>query len=305
MENRSKIYWHEAFFEALQLEFNDYLHLLEFENEHQLSKEALIMDVLIIKKKQEEVISKNIGQIFKSHNIVEFKSEADSLSWKDYNKVVAYGLLYSAFNGVKPKDITITFAVTMHPRAVLEYLQQERGFVVSEHQPGMYYVNGDSFGIQILESKKLRQEENLFLRNLRSNLTVTDAQRVAAAYKDIKAFEKRNAYLDRLLEANADTFKEMMKMSESLANTLHEITKDSPYWQAIVRRESMGLASEMAGEMAGEMANKMAGEMASKMASEMTLERIKAFAKKLLTRGLSPEDIAEDTGLPLEVVMAL
>jgi len=45
--------------EALQLEFHHYLDSLEFEDEYPLSKEALIMDVLIVKKKQGECIDKN------------------------------------------------------------------------------------------------------------------------------------------------------------------------------------------------------------------------------------------------------
>ena len=47
---QDKIYWHEAFYAALQLELHDYKDALTFEDEHQLSKEALKMDVLIIKK---------------------------------------------------------------------------------------------------------------------------------------------------------------------------------------------------------------------------------------------------------------
>ena len=51
------------FFEALQLEFHQYLHALKFIDEHQLSKEALIIDVIIIKKERGVKIEKNIGRI--------------------------------------------------------------------------------------------------------------------------------------------------------------------------------------------------------------------------------------------------
>ena len=69
------------------------------------------MDVLIIKKKPDVKIEKNIGQIFRIHNIVEFKSETDTLTKWDYNKAIAYALLYSSFNKVPLQDITVTFAV--------------------------------------------------------------------------------------------------------------------------------------------------------------------------------------------------
>ncbi|MCL2015770.1 MAG: hypothetical protein FWG68_05930, partial [Defluviitaleaceae bacterium] len=99
-ENQEKIYWHEAFFAALQLEFHDYADVLTFENEHQLSKKALSMDVLVIKKAANVQITKNIGQIFRMHNIFEYKSETDNLTKWDYNKVVGCANLYSAFEEI-------------------------------------------------------------------------------------------------------------------------------------------------------------------------------------------------------------
>ena len=50
----------------------------------------MIIDALIIKKDPSAVITKNIGRIFRTHNIVDFKSEKDSLSISDYQKVLAY-----------------------------------------------------------------------------------------------------------------------------------------------------------------------------------------------------------------------
>jgi hypothetical protein len=50
LNEHGKIYWHEAFYEALQLELHRYKDFLEFQNEHRLSKEALRVDVSVIKK---------------------------------------------------------------------------------------------------------------------------------------------------------------------------------------------------------------------------------------------------------------
>ena len=92
---RDKIYWHDAFYAAMQLEFHDYKDALNFEDNHALSKEALEIDVLIIKKIADVEINKNIGRIFKDHNIFEYKSETDYLSIWDFNKVLGYAMLYS------------------------------------------------------------------------------------------------------------------------------------------------------------------------------------------------------------------
>ena len=194
MSELNKVFWHETLFEALQLEFYRYQDSLEFEDEYPLSKEALIMDVLVIKKKPGERINKNIGKIFRNYNIFEFKSETDSLSERDYNKVVAYALLYSSFTPVPVSDITVSFTVTVHPRELLKYLENERGFTVRTVDDGVYYVEGDTFPIQILESKLLPPEENLFLRNLRSNLSADDVAKMAEAYRKLKPFEKKRIF---------------------------------------------------------------------------------------------------------------
>ena len=75
MDEHGKIYWHEAFYEALKLELHQYKDFLEFQHEHHLSKEALRIDVLVVKKNTDVQIKKNIGKIFKRHNIFEYKSE--------------------------------------------------------------------------------------------------------------------------------------------------------------------------------------------------------------------------------------
>ena len=140
--SRDKIYWHSAFFEALQLELHQYLDALKFVYEHQLSKEALRIDVLVIKN--------------------------------------------------------------------------ERGRVVKEIESGIYHVEGETYPIQILENKKLSAETNLFLKNLRSNLTKEEAQRIVDAYKTIKEFESKSAYIGRLFQANEAVFKEVMEMSDKV-----------------------------------------------------------------------------------------
>jgi len=269
LTERTKIFWHDAFFEALQLEFHDYQDLLEFENEYLLSKESLRMDVLVIKKKPGERIDKNIGRIFQAHNIFEFKSETDSLAVRDYNKVIAYALLYSSFTDVPVTDITVSFAVTVHPQELLKYLKHERGFSIHTADAGIYYVKGDTFPVQILESKLLPPDENLFMRNLRSNLNTDDAARVAEAYKKLKPFEKRNVYFDRLMQANQNAFKEATIMSDVVKELFFEVAERDGWLQ------------------------------------KERLQKATAIAKKLLLMGDPIEKVAEATELPYETIADL
>ena len=292
-----KIYWHEAFFEALQLEFKDYLDILHFDNEFPLSKEALIIDALVIRKDSQRQISKNIGRIFKGHNIFEFKSEKDTITWQDYNKVMAYAYLYSAFKDVPVNQITLSFCVTMHPRNLLKYLEHERKFEIAQVEPGVYYVTGDTFPIQILESKMLSQEENLFVRNLRSQLQYDDALKTLTEYEGIKGLNPKNAYLDRLLKANAATFRKVIEMTESFADTLADILDGTTRWEARINRQAQGLAEKLAKDMAQDMAQDIAQDMAHR--------KVLALARKLLGKGLAPEEIAESMEVSVEDLLAL
>jgi len=215
-KNKDKTYWHDAFFEALQLELYQYLEALEFVYEHQLSKQALIVDVLVIKKEQGIKIEKNIGKIFKAINLLEFKSEKDGLTVDDYNKVMGYAYLYAASTHAHITDISVSFVVTMHPRNLLNYLEHDRKFNVTYSDDGIYRIDGDTFPVQILESKKLSPDKNLFLKNLRSNLDIAEAKRTVDAYKELKGFESKNAYIYRLAGANPAIFKELIEVSDTV-----------------------------------------------------------------------------------------
>ncbi|MCL1997820.1 MAG: hypothetical protein FWG65_03545 [Turicibacter sp.] len=212
-EKRDKVYWHDAFFAAMQLEFHDYIDVLTFIDEHQLSKEALIMDVLIIKKAANVQISTNIGRIFQTHNIIEYKSETDNLTKWDYYKVVGYANLYSAFGEIPIEEITITFVSTPKPVNLLSHLANERGFAVEEVEPGIYHIKGDMFAVQILESKKLA--DNVFLKNLRSELTKHDMARLLYAYQKYGVLERTSAYLSRIFAANAVALEGVKSMTEA------------------------------------------------------------------------------------------
>ena len=67
-------HWHPGFLGAMEIEFMEYLpERLSFDDEHNLSKEPIRIDLLIIKKSKDVVIEEQIGQIFRQHNIVEYK----------------------------------------------------------------------------------------------------------------------------------------------------------------------------------------------------------------------------------------
>ncbi|MCL2199770.1 MAG: 3-isopropylmalate dehydrogenase [Defluviitaleaceae bacterium] len=270
---KDKIYWHDAHHEALQLELYEYADALEFKKEHALSKEALRMDSLVIKKVKDVKILKNIGKIFKNHNIVEYKSENDNFTFWDYQKVLGYAFIYSSFEKVQMSEITISISLTIYPRELAKFLENERGFKVENLGNGIYYIEGDIFPIQILESKNLPEDENLFLRNLRSNLTNEDMLKTLQFYSEHRPSEDKNVYLDRLIKANFSAYKEAMKMSEAVKEVFIETAKEN------------GWLNDWLNDYGDTVARKI--------------------AKKLLLSGKSIEEVVEYTELPIETVESL
>lgn len=217
-----KIYWHGAFYAVAEAELIDYKHGIQIENEHLLSKEALQVDVLVIKKESGLQMKKNIGRIFKDRNLIEYKSPADTLTISDYNKVNGYGFLYSAFNHVEVDDVTITFVVLLLTPKLRAYLTDVRGFSLEEIETGITYVKGDTFTTQIIEQSKLSKFENLFLSNLTENIQREDISKILSAFDEQGTLNIKNRYVQVIAQLKPRAFREAISMN-SYTTELEEV----------------------------------------------------------------------------------
>ncbi len=66
-KKKKKNHWHQPFGAAMRLEFKDNREGLDFEEEHELSREPLRIDLLIIKKKPGVKITNEIGRFFRGY----------------------------------------------------------------------------------------------------------------------------------------------------------------------------------------------------------------------------------------------
>ena len=126
--------------------------------------------------------------------------------------------------------------------------------------------------IQILESKKLSEDENLFLRNLRSNLAGDDMYKTMQAYKERKPLDDKNIFLDRIVKANPNAFMEAMNMFTEGVREIFLEGADRYGW--LNDRDS-----------------------------NLKLENSKEIARKMLLRGDSPSEVADVTGLPVDTII--
>jgi hypothetical protein len=206
------------------MELFDYRDSLEFKCEHRLNEEPLRIDLLIIKKPKDLVIEKNIARIFRTDNILEYKSPGDYLSIKDFLKVYAYANLYAAITpDVDFAGITLTFVENRRPRKLLKYLAGTRGYTVEETSPGIYMVTGDYVPIQIIESGKLSEQENLWIRSLVKGLPASNMDIILDKARKIGDKAQLGAYLDVLLRANKEAFMEAETMARRGLPTMEEV----------------------------------------------------------------------------------
>ena len=225
-EEMSVFQWHPAFYGGMQIELAGEKENLIFENEHQLGTKPKEVDVLIIKKNPEIEIQKNIGRIFRTYNIVEYKSPTDYLSVDDFYKVYAYACFYKSdaqnVNQIKAEEITITLATARHPRELIKHLETVRGYEVSGEN-GIYYIKGDFFPIQIIVTTELSEKENFWLRYL-----TDDIKEVETAKKIVSEYEKHQneglyqSVMELIVSANSETFREAKSMCQALKELFRE-----------------------------------------------------------------------------------
>ena len=267
------------------------LDFLEFKYEYQLTTEPLRIDLLVIKKLKDLIIEKNIGKIFRSENIIEYKSPDDYLSIKDFLKVYAYANLYSAITpDVDFSDITLTFIESRYPRKLLKYLTEIRKYKIEETSSGIYNVKGDYLPIQIIESKKLSDRENLWLKSLKYNLEISNADAIMKESENHAEKVSLSAYFSILLDTNPDIFKELQNMAvRTKRRTFEEVFTEAgiiPEWMERGFKKGIVQGREEGREEGLEQASIQ-------------------IAKNLLAKGSTPEFVQEITGINFEIIKNL
>lgn len=276
-----RLQWHSGFSAALRVELEDELDELCIEDEHMLSKKPMQIDVLVVKKKGEQPIRKNIGRIFRKHNIIEYKSPEDYLSINDFYKVYGYTCFYQSetkrVKDIPPEEITMTFICNHYPQKLLEHLKKFKGIEVEKQEAGLYYLLGDSFPIQLVIVKELSKEENYWLQNLRCNLkTGEEIQEVVRRYEQVKHKAYYSDVMNLIVRANQRQMEEEKNMCEALNELFAEELKEA----------------DLRGRKEGRKEGRSVGQ----------IEKLKELVQKKLAKNQSIEKIADDLVEDVEVI---
>ncbi|MDD3403731.1 MAG: 3-isopropylmalate dehydrogenase [Hespellia sp.] len=227
MEEKKKVQWHPAFAQALQIELEEESENLEFEEEHLLGSKPMQIDVLVVKKIRDIAIRKNIGRIFRKHNIIEYKSPEDSFSINDFYKVYGYACFYQSdtekISVIDPEELTITIVCNQYPRKVIKHLEACRGIKAHRKEKGIYYLEGDPILIQLLVTKELTAEANLWIRSLRTDITSEqEISYICNEYEKHKSSKKYAAAMDAIMRGNWEKMKEVKYMCDAIKELFAE-----------------------------------------------------------------------------------
>lgn len=220
-DKKDLLQWHPAFYAGLQVELKDDASNLIFENEHQLGTKPKAMDILVIKRRKELPVHKNIGRIFRRYNIIEYKSPVDYLSIDDFYKVYGYACFYKSDSSLEDQipidEITISLMCSHYPRKLFLYLELNCGYQIQKIEDGIYYIIGDRFPIQIVCLNQLSENENLWLKCLTSRLDkVETAEHLLKEYKNHINNRLYQSVMNMIVRTNENKFKEVEDMCEAL-----------------------------------------------------------------------------------------
>ena len=229
---KAEIPWHPGFYGAMELELAANKGWFEFHREYNLGKEPLRMDLLIIRKLSGVPVRNEIGHIFKTYNIAEFKNPGDGLSIDDYYKTMGYACLYKGLGEkvgqIPAEELTISIFRDRYPRKLFHFFKQA-GHVVEEACPGIYYVKAPAFfDTQIIVTSRLRGASHKSLRLLSTKAREADVKAFITEAVGLRDPGDRNnveAVLQVSIAANQELFDEIRRQSE-MCDALKNLMKD-------------------------------------------------------------------------------
>lgn len=210
----TKVQWHPAFVAAMNLEFAENREDLEFEKEYNLNTKPLEIDLLIIKKKASVSITNEIGEFFRGHNIVEYKSPEDHLDIDVFYKAMGYAALYKSYgktlDEIKSGDVTVTLIREAKPEGLFQNLKDHDYKLISRYK-GIYYVQGNVlFPVQIVVAGELDLKEHIWIGSLSQRMKKRDMQEL---FQRIQQLKNRidQEFADSVLQVSIEANRQMVE----------------------------------------------------------------------------------------------
>ncbi len=227
------IAWHPAFCSAAEFDLRSDRKNLSFDSEHDLSREPLKIDLLIIKKSKNAKSDNDIAKIFRMYNVIEYKSPGDNLNIDDYYKTVGYACIYKGtahtVNEIPAEELTVSLFREGYPELLIKQLK-ESGAVVEKIAPGVYFMkNLKPFPTQIVVTKELDPETHAALRILSRHASEEDINRFIEQAKEENSqggLLNVKAIIEVSYNANQQTYENMKRRDPAMSEALKIFMKD-------------------------------------------------------------------------------
>jgi hypothetical protein len=182
-----------------------------------------------------------------SWNLLEYKSPGDYVSVADFYKVYGYACLYTSFKRIPITNLTISFVESHYPKKLMEHLQKKRGYTIAETGSGVYTVSGDILPIQIIDSRRLSADENLWLKSLSNELNLLEVDQISTEIARQDKATQIAAYRDVVVRANADVIQEVLMRKAKL--TIEQVVENvglTAKWEARAEeRKALSIAQNL------------------------------------------------------------
>ena len=232
-DKTERLSWHSGFCGAMELEFLQYKGLLDFNREFPLSKEPLRVDLLMIKKVKDAVIDIDIGRLFRTYNIIEYKSPQDGLTIDDYIKTVGYAYLNKGLgatvDAVPLSELTATIVRDTEPTELFRKIKDEGGSI-EEKYPGVYYITGVvAIPTQFILTRSLSKDFHTCLRVLSNKASQEDIEHfIEMARSFTEPIDKQNAdaVMNISINANNEVYNKIREENPFMCQALRELMKE-------------------------------------------------------------------------------
>lgn len=122
-------------------------------------------------------------------------------------------------------DIQIELAEDVtgkYPKTLIRHLREERHYSLKKTEPGIYLVQGDFLPIQIIVTRKLSKQKNLWLKSLTNKLDTASAQNLIADYLAHPQNKLYQSVITTIMRANQKIFQDVNSMDDIVMEIVQE-----------------------------------------------------------------------------------
>lgn len=228
--------WHREFERILRDDVKAYGSDVEIRTEEELGIDPPRVDYLILDDKKRMMShGKSIFQIFRQHNVWEYKNPHDALNYRTISKIIGYGNFYIGLGeheGDRPRDeVTLSIFRATRNKGLFDRMMAD-GRLTSTDVPGIYHVHKlTDLPFQIVIGNELKGDEYAAYRLLTDHADEKDVEIVAERLrrakedKEVRSTDLENG--QRLLEfvesKNPGITRKFLGGNEQMASILLDV----------------------------------------------------------------------------------